>query len=378
MLSLENMPNFGMLNQSLFNMDIKQIEDFRVESLDNGSHFAYHTTVVGWAKADTHVAAKFPTFINPYDTALGEEDRVIKTSPKNMLTDDIAASDQLRDELYRSYRDIVKAMDGIAIPEMAAAAKILQQHIKDYRINVYAQLDKETGNLLNFTNDLKGKYAEQVAALNLTNIVEKLAEANEQTAELLRQRDIANKNREVGATKRARGSVDKAYRNLIQMVNAHALVEGEADYADFIDQVNSLIRRYRQQVLGQTSGSKTPDEEDEPTPEPVTPAITAVYQKEGGDPENPHRIERGEQTGVNYKGFTLKGQDGTLEHVIGLVNDQDYIEWINPETITNVTETSCEFTMVPDLTEGQYKVRIETYDGGSPLVVEYPEPITLW
>ena len=378
MLSLENMPNFGMLNQSLFNMDIKQIEDFRVESLDNGSHFAYHTTVVGWAKADTHVAAKFPTFINPYDTALGEEDRVIKTSPKNMLTDDIAASDQLRDELYRSYRDIVKAMDGIAIPEMAAAAKILQQHIKDYRINVYAQLDKETGNLLNFTNDLKGKYAEQVAALNLTNIVEKLAEANEQTAELLRQRDIANKNREVGATKRARGSVDKAYRNLIQMVNAHALVEGEADYADFIDQVNSLIRRYRQQVLGQTSGSKTPDEEDEPTPEPVTPEITAVYQKEGGDPENPHRIGRGEQTGVNYKGFTLKGQDGTLEHVIGLVNDQDYIEWINPETITNVTETSCEFTMVPDLTEGQYKVRIETYDGGSPLVIEYPEPITRW
>ena len=378
MLSLENMPNFGMLNQSLFNMDIKQIEDFRVESLDNGSHFAYHTTVVGWAKADTHVAAKFPTFINPYDTALGEEDRVIKTSPKNMLTDDIAASDQLRDELYRSYRDIVKAMDGIAIPEMAAAAKILQQHIKDYRINVYAQLDKETGNLLNFTNDLKGKYAEQVAALNLTNIVEKLAEANEQTAELLRQRDIANKNREVGATKRARGSVDKAYRNLIQMVNAHALVEGEADYADFIDQVNSLIRRYRQQVLGQTSGSKTPDEEDEPTPEPETPEITAVYQKEGGDPENPNRIERGEQTGVNYKGFTLKGQDGTLEHDIGLVNDQDYIEWINPETITNVTETSCEFTMVPDLTEGQYKVRIETYDGGSPLVVEYPEPITLW
>ena len=81
---------------------------------------------------------------------------------------------------------------------------------------------------------------------------------------------------------------------------------------------------------------------------------------------------------VEYQGFTLKGQDGTLEHVIGLVNDQDYIEWIKAATISNVTETSCEFTMVPDLTEGQYKVRIETYDGGSPLVVEYPEPITLW
>ena len=360
-------------------MKVKQIDEIRTEGFDNGAHFAYHTTVLGWAKADATISAKCPKFINPYDTSLAEEDRVMKTSTKSLLSDDIAASDRLRDELYRSYRDMVKAMNGISIPEMAEAAKILQQHIKDYKIDVQAQLDKETGNLLNFTNDLKGKYAEQVAALNLTNIVDKLAEANEQTAELLRQRDIENKSREIGATKRVRAEVDEAYRQLIQVINAYALIEGDADYADFIDQMNSLIRRYRQQVLGQTSGNKKPDEGgDEPTPEPETPEITAVYQKEGGDPENPNRIERGEQTGVKYQGFTLKGADGTLEHVIGLVNDQDYIEWIKPETISNVTETSCEFTMVPDLTEGQYKVRIETYDGGSPLVVEYPEPITLW
>ena len=142
--------------------------------------------------------------------------------------------------------------------------------------------------------------------------------------------------------------------------------------------MNWLQKTLSRAGLGSKPSYDSDDEEEEPTPEPETPEITAVYQKEGGDPENPHRIERGEQTGVNYKGFTLKGQDGTLEHVIGLVNDYDYIEWINPETITNVTETSCEFTMVPDLAEGQYKVRIETYDGGSPLVVEYPEPITLW
>ena len=282
---------------------------------------------------------------------------------------------------------------------MAEAAKILAQHIKDYNIDPADQLDKETGLLQNMLADLQGKFAEQVAKLSLTSVVEQLAETNEQLDAKVEQREseqLAETNeqldakveqreseyaeRKVGAMAAARKKVDAAYKDLVQVINALVILEGEADYAEFIKLQNQSIARYKREALGETSSGKKEDEEDEPTPtpEPVTPEITAVYQKEGGDPENPNRIERGEQTGVNYKGFTLKGQDGTLEHVIGLVNDQDYIEWIKPETISNVTENSCEFTMVPDLTEGQYKVRIETYDGGSPLVVEYPEPITLW
>ena len=185
--------------------------------------------------------------------------------------------------------------------------------------------------------------------------------------------------------KTLRPITDEAFNSLARTINALYAVNElttqdettRQELGKIIDDANSAIVRFRK-TIGNSSSSGGDEPEPTPEPEPVTPEITAVYQKEGGDPENPHRIERGKQTGVEYQGFTLKGQDGTLEHVIGLVNDQDYIEWINPETITNVTETSCEFTMVPDLTEGQYKVRIETYDGGSPLVVEYPEPITLW
>lgn len=60
------------------------------------------------------------------------------------------------------------------IADMAQAAKILSQHIKDYKINTAGQLDKETGILVNFISDLEDKYATQVAKLGFTAFVIKL------------------------------------------------------------------------------------------------------------------------------------------------------------------------------------------------------------
>lgn len=356
-----------------------QVEGLNLEGLSNGAHFSYHKTTVERAKADATIPTKCTSFLTIYETGLAELDKVFKLSQKNLLTDEIAASDAVRDKAYRAYYACVKALVDFPDEEMAAAAKILFQHLKDYNINLQGQMDKQTGELLNLTADLTEKYAAQVATLNLTKVAEKLKEANDQTAALIKQRDEAEAGRKVGVTKQARAEVDKAYRNLVQVVNALILMEGEENYADFANNQNQLIRRYKQNILGQTSGNKKPDEGgDEPTPEPITPAIIAIYNVEGGDPENPLLFGRNSTVGMDFQGFTLKGQGDTLEHVIALVEENDrFTEWIKPEAISNVTETSCQFAMVEDLASGKYKVRVETYDGGEPLVVEYPDLITL-
>ena len=69
----------------------------------------------------------------------------------------------------------------------------------------------------------------------------------------------------VGALKIARTASDNAYRAMVKMVNALALVYGEKDYAPFIDYVNTEITHYKREVLGQkssapsTSGSSSAD-----------------------------------------------------------------------------------------------------------------------
>ena len=37
-------------------MKVKQIDEIRTEGFDNGAHFAYHTTVLSWAKADATIS----------------------------------------------------------------------------------------------------------------------------------------------------------------------------------------------------------------------------------------------------------------------------------------------------------------------------------
>ena len=98
----------------------------------------------------------------------------MKISQKSLLTDEIAKADSDRDALYAGYKKAVEGFLAMPIADMAQAAKILSQHIKDYKINTADQLDKETGLLVNFISDLEDKYAAQVAKLGLTAFVTKL------------------------------------------------------------------------------------------------------------------------------------------------------------------------------------------------------------
>ena len=283
----------------------------------------------------------------------------------------------MRDELYRSFRDAVKAMDGISIPAMAEAAKVLMQLIKDYRIDPQGQLDKETGDLRNFTEDLKDKYADQVAALGLTEVANELEQANEQTATLIKQRDSENKAREVGLLKRARAATDKAYRQLVKMVNALVMVEGEEAYADFVAEQNSLIKRYKQQVLGQTV---SPDKEDDEEPEePAIPEITKFYPKENANPDKPLEFPRNKTAVLEGTGLKLVDSPEGKKAQLVLIN---YVEQRMPHEDSAIllnTDEKIEFTMMYDAAEGPYNFQIETYPNGTEeaVIIKYPETITL-
>ena len=50
---------------------------------------------------------------------------------------------------------------------------------------------------------------------------------------------------------------DKAYRALIQKVNALAVIEGDTAYAAFIDGMNSQIVRFKREALNQSASSTT-------------------------------------------------------------------------------------------------------------------------
>lgn len=251
---------------------MKEIYDINIQRMNNGAHFTFVSNILARAEADTAVKGKASELVSNFKVAVAAEDEALKISQKSLLTDDIAKADIDRDALYAGYKKAVEAFLAMPIADMAQAAKVLAQHIKDYKINTAGQLDKETGLLVNFITDLEDKYSAQVAKLGLTAFVINLKEANERVRMLTLQRTNEKMGVTVGALKAARTSSDDAYRALVKMVNALALVYGEKDYIAFIDYANTEITHYKREVLNQkasapsTSGSSAVDSGSSSTP----------------------------------------------------------------------------------------------------------------
>ena len=244
-----------------------------MERMNNGAHFLYVSNILARAEADEKVSTKAATQIAALKEAVEQEDKDLKLSQKSLLTDDIAQADRDRDALYNGYKKAVKGFLSLPVENLAQAAKALNQHIIDYAIDPQEQLDKETGLLVNFIIDLEGKYSSQVAALSLTPFVTSLKEANERVRTLTAERTTERMGVTVGALKASRKASDEAYRTLVKWVNALALVEGEGEYASFIDYVNTEITHYKREVIGQkskapeTSGGEGTEEKPDAKPD---------------------------------------------------------------------------------------------------------------
>ena len=233
----------------------KEILPINLVRMNSGAHFEYVSMMLASVQSQAAVKQKVADLVAALASAIEAEDAALKVSTKSFITDDIAQADQDRDTFYAGYKKAVEGFLHMPVADMAQAAKVLKQHIKDYRINTRAQIDQNTGLLANFIADLEGKYASYVSTLGLTLFVTHMKEANERVRTLVRQRVNERMGITVGALKTARTATDAAYHNLVDMVNALALVNGDADYATFIDYVNVEITRYKREVLNQKASA---------------------------------------------------------------------------------------------------------------------------
>ena len=177
------------------------------------------------------------------------------------------------------------------------AAQRLERLLKDYNIDPKMQLDRETGLLLNLISDLETKSAADVTALALTPVVQAMKQANDKLREVTRARANDRAVQIVGQLKQAQHASDEAYRTLVQKVNALAVVEGEADYADFISKMNEQVKHYKQEVLPKAKkkgDGKQPGDGGKPgegkkpgdggkTPDGKKPGGDAAKPGDGGD-----------------------------------------------------------------------------------------------
>ncbi|MDO4994964.1 MAG: DUF6261 family protein [Bacteroidales bacterium] len=231
------------------NAQAQEILAFTLTRINNGAHYQFVSAVVEKAKADSDVYSKAKTLVDMLGDMVEQENDALMLSRKSVLSDVIAEADRQRGAYYRGYRNGVKSFCSFPAGEKKTAANTLWQHIKDYGINPKMQLDRETGLLTNFIEDLQGKFSAQVTALSLKPFVDGMKEANDTVSTTLTERDTEQSGKILGVLKMARTATDAAYYALVKRVNAYAEIEGNTLYLPFITYVNEQINRYKQEVL---------------------------------------------------------------------------------------------------------------------------------
>ena len=277
---------------------MKHIEPISLEHMSNGSHFLFITDAVGLATADAKVKTKVTAELTALQTALKAEDDALALSKANLLSKEIKAIDAERDKHYKALRKAITFFLNHPDAELVKAAQRLERLLKDYNINPEMQLDRETGLLLNLISDLETKSAADVTALALTPVVQAMKQANDKLREVTRARANDRAVQIVGQLRQAQHASDEAYHTLVQKVNALAVVEGEADYADFISKMNEQVKHYKQEVLPKAKkkgdgkqpgdggkpgeGGKKPDDGGK-KPDGKKPGGDAAKPGDGGD-----------------------------------------------------------------------------------------------
>ena len=228
---------------------MKQIQKISLERLANGAHFLFLTNAHKRATTYAGVKDKVVNELHALEMALKEEDRILATSQKSPLSDEIKNADRQRDKIYRGIEKALNAFMLFPNEETVNAAKEVKRIMKAHNIKTGMQLDRETGMLLNLIGDFENKCQAEIAKLGLTTTVVELKTVNNKLIGVTEDRLKGSIAVIVGDLKRARNQSDEAYRALVLKINALAVVEGDAPYAPFIDLMNAEIKHYKEDAV---------------------------------------------------------------------------------------------------------------------------------
>lgn len=296
-------------------LPMKKIQGINVAHFSNGAHYEFHEYVLQMVKACSAITGETKYLTNladEYEAALAVEKKYANVSLKSFKTDDIAAADQRRGAAYQAYKSVVEAHVSMNLPATYASALVLKHHLDVCKIQPRWQMDRETGAMDLFLAQVEETYATELSALGLGLYVQTMKEANTMLHEYMAARDLERSMAApTGALRDARKATDEAYYQLIRYVNAFALVVDEEAYDSFIDIMNTIINRFKKNVLG-ISGVDTDDEEGEGTNEGENENPGDDEDDDGGNPGGNEPQGGNESGGGNSGGNTGGGSNDDL------------------------------------------------------------------
>lgn len=254
---------------------MKKILTLNIKQLRTEESFGYQKQVVaetanlpigeetGTPSEISQLSATNPVLeakVNDFTTAVDAFDDALKASSTNPATATATATDNARDAAWRGANNYLTAMCDHPTAEVAANAAEAKSLFDKYGDPTKLAQTEESGILHNLLQDLEAFDSSKRTSLNLDVWIADLKAKEEAFLAAAAERTEADAARQVGIVKETRTAAEAAYRSLVDTVNALAMINGDAEYATFIDHVNAMIERQKAISKARTMRAKKEDE----------------------------------------------------------------------------------------------------------------------
>lgn len=241
---------------------MKKIKTISLTSLRVEEDFGFQKLVL--AETENLPGEETPSVqtaaVTAFETAFNAFDAALKASATNPATASATDADVERDQSWRAANAYVKAMCSHPTADIANAASEAKSLFDKYGDPTSLAQTEESGVLHNLLQDLEAFDSAKRTSLALDVWITDLQEKEDAFLAAAAQRTEADAARQVGIVKETRTASDAAYRSLVDTVNALAMINGDAEYATFIDHVNAVIDRQKSILKARTTRAKKEDE----------------------------------------------------------------------------------------------------------------------
>ena len=237
-----------------------KIKDFSLSRLRNEEHFQFFSSFRDLVMMFTVLALNIELLFNLFLASLANELAALDLIRKNAISDDLIDADDERDSVFRGMSDAVKSALNHFNVDVRAAARRLQVVLDTYGNLAIKPYDAETGGLNSLINDFTTTYAADVARVGLNEWVVELQAKNKAFDDLKNNRYSAEAAKTILRMKQERLKTDAIYRQITERINALVIVEGEARYAGFVNELNKRIEGYENTISIRRAKGAKPDE----------------------------------------------------------------------------------------------------------------------
>ena len=247
-------------------LSIPQIPGFQLDILQNDLHIGFTGDIAKrlqkarWTD-ETRATKVFPEAVDAlmgaFVIAQAMEDQAYVIAQGSDLTKQRLEKDRQRDTLYKEIRKTVDTFATLTIfPDKQEAALKMQPVMQKYAINPDGGIEAQTVATEQWLQEQFQNYQLELAAkaLGIFESIKQLRTLNQEIQQLTADRNDERAQKATAELRQARLATDQAYREMVLMMNAQAIVttyDSEASslnytYCELIRSTQETIKYYRQ------------------------------------------------------------------------------------------------------------------------------------